>query len=90
MSQRKAHAAKVLAQIATDQSIENSDRINAANALAHMEDYLPTRWYDVDIRDLSIFFVKVVVAGAPAMLLTILLYILLAIFTQVAPAIMGL
>lgn len=91
MSNKRAYATKVLADIANDPAQSASDRINAAQQLAEMDDYLgPPRWYQVKTRDLAIFFLKVVLAGAPAMLLTMFLYIAVAIFTQVAPVIMGL
>ncbi len=91
MSQKRAFAAKVLAEIAANQQYGASERTVAASALAQMEDYLAeeTRWYHVNTRDLTLFFLKCVLAAAPAALVVIFMWIFIAIFVQVVPTLMG-
>ena len=95
MSTREEFGVKMLAEIASGGSgAEDEVRIQAAQVLIGLDrdsdrDYIGA-WHEVSIRALTVFFLKVVVAGAPAMLLTICLYIFMVIFTQVAPNLLGL
>lgn len=97
MSRKRTLAAQVLAGVAQDTTQSASDRSTAAALLAQMADEESLaisaeaiRWYNVSLRELTIFFLKCAVAATPAMLLLIILYVQAAILTQVLPSLIGL
>ncbi len=46
-------------------------------------------WYKVGLKDLTVFFLKCVVAGAPAAMLCLVMYIGFIIFNSVAAQVLG-
>jgi hypothetical protein len=94
---KKAFAAKVLAELASDSNTKDEIRLQAAQNLAYMDpdsDLCSNTeikaWYETDTKDLAHFFLRCVFAAVPSAILVLSLYICLAIFTQVVPSILGL
>ncbi len=47
------------------------------------------RWYDVKLRDLTVFFLKCVVAVTPAALLGMIMYVAFIVFNSIAAQVLG-
>lgn len=99
MSESRKYAGQILASIATDKDCAAGDRVAAATQLAYLERIQDgcesppvsvSLWHQTSLRDLTLFFLKCALAVAPAAFVLMFMYIFVAIFTQVAPHLLGL
>jgi len=82
---------QTLHAIATDVTEDAEQRIHAANSLIHSStvEIRAPLWYDVDLKDLTVFCLKAVVAAIPAVMLALLVYIGFFLFNTVAGQLLG-
>jgi len=84
----KGYALSQLAEMARDQEIKPAERLQAAEAfLHHLEeprDWPMSSWYNVQLRDLTVFFLKCAVAVLPSIALLFSLYVAAMILNHAA------
>jgi hypothetical protein len=97
MSEVKTVALRAMRSIAESDVVESHVRLQAAQTLLYadqepttaIEAYEESRWYEVGLKDLTVFFLKCVVGVAPAVMLATILYVGFIIFTSVSSQLLG-